>query len=429
MDETAADKALDKALRYRYLIFATLAASYMLVYFHRLCPAVVAVDMMEDLETTGGLLGLLGSAYFYPYALMQLPAGLLSDSAGPRRTIAIFFIVAFAGSVILGLADSVAAAIAGRLLVGLGVSMLFVPAMKILAEWFRAKEFAGMTGILVAMGGAGSITAARPLASLSEVVGWRGSFLIVGAVTLALAALVWLVVRDKPADKGLPSPVVHDDQPGEEGIGLWAGVKKVLGQWRFWPLALWFFFGCAVFFAYVGLWGGPYLQHVYGLTKEQAGNILTMSAFGMIVGSPLLGFVSNRLVKGRKPVLVFASAATLVVTGVLAFGTASIPVWGLYALTFFMGVFTNAIVVIGFTATKELFPVRISGTSTGLVNLFPFLGGALAQPLLGYILEQSGPGAGGVYGGEAYSSAFKVLFVCGALSLVSSLFVKETFTE
>ncbi|MEJ2428077.1 MAG: MFS transporter, partial [Deltaproteobacteria bacterium] len=147
---------LNKALRYRWLIFWILAFSYVLVYFHRLCPAVVAVDMMDDLQASGALLGLLSSAYFYPYALMQLPAGLLSDSWGPRRSISLFFIVAFIGSVMLGMAQSVPLALAGRTLVGLGVAMLFVPTMKILAEWFRIKEFATMTAILMVMGGLGS---------------------------------------------------------------------------------------------------------------------------------------------------------------------------------------------------------------------------------------------------------------------------------
>ncbi len=168
--------SLDKVLRYRWLIFWILAGGYVLVYFHRLCPAVVAVDMMHDLKTGGALTGFLGAAYFYPYALMQLPAGLLSDSWGPRNTITVFFGVAFAGSVLLGMAPNVFLAISGRALVGLGVAMLFVPTMKVLAEWFRVREFAFMTGILMALGGLGSLIAAAPLAALSTRIGWRMSF-------------------------------------------------------------------------------------------------------------------------------------------------------------------------------------------------------------------------------------------------------------
>jgi len=128
---------LGPALRRRWLIFSILAVGYMLVYFHRLCPAVVAKEIMATLGVGGAIMGLLSSAYFYPYALMQLPSGLLADSWGPRKTITSFFILAAIGSAILGLAPNPVVAIIGRGLVGVGVSLLFVSTMKILAVWFR----------------------------------------------------------------------------------------------------------------------------------------------------------------------------------------------------------------------------------------------------------------------------------------------------
>ncbi len=226
-----------KTLSYRWIIFSILGAGYILVYFHRLCAPVVAVDMMRDLDAGGVLIGMLAAAYFYPYALMQLPAGLLSDSLGPRKTITSFFLAATAGSVLLGLAPTAAAAIAGRTLVGIGVAMLFVPTMKILAEWFGTEEFAFMTGILIALGGAGSLIAMTPLALLSAAVGWRVSFMLVGLFTLGISVLIWFFVKDRPAELGLPSPSVGGSGIGETGIGetgigetvsLWKGVRRVL---------------------------------------------------------------------------------------------------------------------------------------------------------------------------------------------------------
>jgi len=182
----------------RWIIFWVLALGYILVYFHRLCTAVVAVDMMRDLAAGATLIGVLASAYFYPYALMQLPAGLLADSLGPRRTITIFFLVAGIGSAVIGLAQTAPVAIAGRLLVGIGVAMLFVPTLKVLASWFTPREFASTTGILVAMGGVGSLTAAAPLAFASARIGWRMSFMAVAALTVVASACIWLIVRDRP---------------------------------------------------------------------------------------------------------------------------------------------------------------------------------------------------------------------------------------
>jgi sugar phosphate permease len=414
-------------LRYRWFIFWILAFGYILVYFHRLCPAVVAVDMMRDLHAGGALLGLLGSAYFYPYAIMQLPAGLLSDSWGPRRTITLFFTIAFAGSLLLGFAPSLFWAIVGRTLVGLGVSMLFVPTMKVLAEWFRIREFATMTAILMAMGGLGSLTAATPLALLSNWMGWRLSFVIVGILTLLVAILVWLFVRDRPADLGWPSPS-EPSGPAPPPIGLAEGMKKVLTCPGFWPVAIWFFFDCAVFFSFGGLWGGPYLMQVYRLSKAEAGQILSMIAIGMIVGSPLLSFLSNRVFQGRKPVLVLSSFVVLCLTALLAFYTDGIPLLGLYMISLGLGIFSSAVVVIGFTTTKELFPVQMAGTSTGLVNLFPFAGGAVFQPVLGYLLERHGR-IEGAFTLAGYEEAFLALFVCGIIAFLATLFLQETLTK
>ena len=419
------DDLLTKAKKYRWIIFWTLSFGYLLVYFHRLCPAVVAVDMMRDLNATGALTGFLGAAYFYPYAAMQLPAGLLSDSWGPRNTITLFFVIAVAGSIILGLAPTVFIAILGRTMVGLGVAMLFVPTMKILAEWFHAKEFAVMTGILMAVGGLGSLVAATPLVWLSSWIGWRMSFIAVGVFTLVLAALVWIIVRDRPADMGWPSPAAEPSQARPAEIKLLEGVGKVLSTPHFWPVAIWFFFNCAIFFSFGGLWGGPYLIQVYGYSKSQAGQILSMLAFGMIIGSPLLSYVSTSVLRSRKKVIILSSIVVLILSACLAFMTERIPMGGHYAICFGLGLFSSAIVVIGFTTNKELFPVQMAGTATGLVNLFPFAGGAVFQPILGYMLEQQGK-VDGAFTPAGYQQSFLVLFFCGVIALGASFFIKET---
>jgi sugar phosphate permease len=421
---TVLDNSLEKTLRYRWLIFAVLASGYILVYFHRLAPAVVAVDMMHDLKASGGLLGLLGSAYFYPYALMQLPAGLLADSWGPRRTIALFSLLACAGSLLLGLAPNATAAIVGRALVGLGVAMLFVPTMKILTEWFRPREFASMTGILLAMGGIGSLIATTPLALLTEWLGWRLAFLVVGGLTLILAGLVWSFVRDRPSDLGWQAPT-DSRQQKQTASGLIAGVRTVVGNRFFWPLAAWFLFQNAVFFSFGGLWGGPYLQQIYGLSRTDAGQVLSMLAIGLIIGGPLQSWLSIRVFNRHKPVMIISSLFTVLSAGLLAFATADLPLPGLYLLCFSLGCFTAASVVIGFSVTKELFEARIAGTAIGLINLFPFAGGAIFQPWLGLILEHSSQNEAG-FTLSGYQQAFTVLFVCSIIALLASLFIKET---
>lgn len=403
--------------RRRYLIFAVIALGYILVYFHRLCAAVVATDMQHDLLATGPLLGAMASAYFWPYAFMQLPAGLLSDSLGPRRTISIFFVLAFIGSVVLAQAPTVAVAIVGRTLVGLGVSMLFVPAIKILAVWFDQREFPVMTGVLVAIGGVGSLIASGPLARLNLMWGWRTSFLLIGGATLLFCVLVLLVVRDRPE-----GPASESSRP-QTAAELAAAVRLILRHRPFWPLAVWFFFECAVFFAFFGLWGGPFLRDVYGMDKAAAGDVLMMGAIGMIIGSPLLSSLSNRFLKGRKPVLIGTAAVSLVLTTALAASPGGFSRASLMAILFGLGITTNAIVSVGFTASKELFTVRMAGAATGLINLFPFLGGGLMQMFIGGILGKAGPEG---FSPQSWRLAMVALAVCAAVALAASLFVKET---
>ena len=156
--------------------------------------------------------------------------------------------------------------------------------------------------------------------------------------------------------------------------------------------------------------------------------MLTMLAIGMIVGSPLLSYHSNNLLKSRKPVIIIASVLVLILTALLAFRTDSLAVSTLYLICLGLGIFGSAIVVIGFTTNKELFPVQMAGTATGLVNLFPFAGGAVFQPILGIVLEHYGR-TGDSFNTVGYQQAFLVLFICSVVALIASLFMKETLVK
>ena len=169
-------------------------------------------------------------------------------------------------------------------------------------------------------------------------------------------------------------------------------------------------------------------MEVYNLSKAQAGQILSMAPLGMIVGAPLLSFSSNRIFRGRKPVLILSSSVLVCITALLVFYTERLSVTSLYILCLFLGISAQGIVAIVFITAKELFPVRIAGTASGLVNLFPFVGAAVFQPLLGYLMEREGR-AGGVFTPAAYSHAFSVLFLCGVIAFVSSLFLRETMAR
>jgi len=423
-----------KLLSFRWLIFLILAFAYLLVYFHRLSLSVVADNIIREFNTTASTLGLLGSIYFYCYAFMQLPAGLLSDSVGPRKTVTIFLLIAAIGSIIFGISPNIETAFIGRVLVGFGVSMVFIPTMKILSQWFRPYEFAFMAGILNAVGGIGVFAATGLLAFMTINFGWRLSFEIIGVCTLIIMILCWLIVRNRPQDKGWPSIDTIDNREtdavvDDSQISLSDGVKRVLSEKHFWPVAAWFFFDCGIFFGFGALWGGPYLMHVYNLSYAETGTILSMIALGMIIGSPTIGLVSDKLLKSRKIPFMICSFILTIDIFLLYFFPSGLTKFSLSIIFFIFSVSSSAIVVIGFTTVKELFPVQIAGTSVGTVNLFPFLGGAVFMPLLGKILDAYPKTGNGFYSVEGYSTLLLVLLLSALAAFICTLFMKETFPE
>ncbi len=447
------NKPAARMLFFRWLLFAILALAYCFVYFHRNCLSIVADDLAREFSASASAIGVLGSIYFYCYAAMQFPAGLLSDSVGPRRTVTFSLLLAAAGSLVFALAPSLGVAKLARVMVGLGASMVFIPTMKILAQWFRAREFAFMSGLMQAAGGLGILAATSLLSLLVMYAGWRWSFGLIAGGTLLIVAGAWWIVRDRPSDKGWPSIAEIDQrrdvtQPPSAGgrsagtvtaanggglaapkISLWRGVRTVLSEKYFWPVAIWFFFDCGIFFGFGSLWSGPYLRHAYGMSKVETGAVLSTIAWGMVLGGPLLGMLSQRVLHSRKKTFVLCTSALVILLLALTLFPADLSRTALVVWFFLFSVCSSAIVIMAFTTTKELFPVEIAGTCVGMVNFFPFFGGAVFMPLLGRILDAYGKNDAGHYPVQAYRLVLFVLLVASVLSLACTFLMKETYRK
>src|SRR5512137_1231279 len=194
-----------KMLRYRWITYGMFLLTYIFVYFDRVAPAVVAPELMKEFGLTATSLGILSSMYFYPYAAMQIPSGILSDYLGPRISVGTFFIIAAIGTAMFGLAHSFGVIIFGRFLMGVGVAVVWIPCMRILANWYRPNEFSTLTGMMLTWGNAGAILASAPLAFLVGLVGWRASFFWLGGFMVIIAILNFIVLRNKPSDMGYPT--------------------------------------------------------------------------------------------------------------------------------------------------------------------------------------------------------------------------------
>ena len=259
-----------RASPYRWVILGLLSVSYLLVYVHRMCPAVLAEDIMRSFGASGATTGLLASAYFYPYALMQAPGGLIADKLGPRRLVTLSMLAASLGSVLFAMSVGVGTAFWSRVLVGLGVSVVLVPTYKALTTWFPAKDYVLGASLVISIAGLGGLLAGSPLAWLSEAIGWRGSFWVIAGLTMTNALMVWFLVRDKPQDFDLPPVEPYTFDSGrEQAIPVAQVLGMVLGSKDFWLLAGWFFFNGGVLFSFAGLWAGPYFMQAYAMSKTQ----------------------------------------------------------------------------------------------------------------------------------------------------------------
>ncbi len=416
-------------LRLRWSIYAILIFAYMTVFFHRMAPGVVAGDLMQAFNTTGAALGSMAAMYYYIYTAMQLPSGVLADTLGSRISVTIGCAVAGAGSILFGLAETFTIAAAGRFLVGLGVSVVFVGLMRSNTVWFSESRYGFISGLTLLLGNVGSILAAGPLALLLKVTPWRTVFIGIGLFSLALAVIAALVVRNTPEEAGLPSVRELEGKPThppreQHWLRDLAGVAKTAAVW---PIFVMMFGVTGSLFAFAGLWGVPLMRDVYELDRGAASLYTTASLLGFALSAFVMGWFSDHLGR-RKPVILAACLAS-----VLAWlGLILLP-WGpgwsgllLYAL---LGISAGGFVV-GYAAAKEVVPPGVAGMALALVNTGLFLGAAVLQPAFGWVLDWTWDGTlvDGVrrYAMQDYRNGLWLACAFAGLALVAALFVKET---
>ncbi|MCP5277516.1 MAG: MFS transporter [Thiobacillus sp.] len=415
--------------RTRWTIFAILVASYMMAFFHRMAPGVVASDLMAAFHTTGAELGSLAAMYFYIYTAMQLPSGVLADTLGPRVSAGVGSLVAGMGSILFGLAPDFATASAGRFLVGLGVSVVFVGLMRSNTVWFSERRYGLVSGLTLFLGNVGSILAAGPLAVVLLWFTWRNVFVAAGALSIALALLTFLWVRNRPEESGFPSVRAQAGEPEHSPSQRhwWPDLKAILANRRVWP-GFWVDFGVTgSFLSFAGLWGVPLLRDVHGLDRGQASLYTTLALAGFAVGAFFAGGLSDHLAR-RRPVILGAallSCLSWLAMALLPWG-AGLSGFILYAV---LGLAAGGFVVT-YAAAKEWAPPANAGMAIALVNTGLFLGAAIMQPLFGWVADLAWDGilTEGVrrYPWEGYRNGLLVSAGFAALAVGGAWTLRET---
>jgi sugar phosphate permease len=415
--------------RIRWTIYSVLIAAYMLAFFHRFAPAMVSAELAQSFGISAAALGSLAAMYFYIYTAMQIPAGVLADTLGSRLSVTLGNLVAGAGSVLFGLAQSFAAASSGRFLVGLGVSVVFVGLMKSNTVWFSERRYGTVSGLTLLLGNLGAIAATGPLALMLLRVEWRALFVALGLVAVGLALLSWLLVRDRPEQFGFPSVREMEGLPAHEPRSRhWIRDQlAVFANRRLWPGFVYDFGMTGSLFGMLGLWAVPLLRDVHSLSRGEASLYTTLATVAFALGCLAAGSLSDRL-RRRRPVLqAGAGLYLLACLGLLWLPWTPGP--GALALFALLGLSAGSFVV-AYAQAKEVAVPALSGMAIALVNTGLFLGTALFQPLFGWAMDLGWDGrlvdGVPVYAVADYRRGLWLLAGFAAMAMVASRFFVET---
>lgn len=407
--------------RLRLLAYSLGAAAFVLAFFHRVAPGTIAADLRAQFQASATMLGFIAAFYFYPYAAMQLPSGVLADGVGPRRLFTGGCLVAGAGSLVFALAPDAVWLLAGRALVGLGVAVVFVSVLKLIASWFGEREFATWVGVLQLVGNLGATLGAWPLAWLVARISWRDVFVGTGLISLALAACTWFWVRDTPAEAGLRKP---GEAPGalqaRAKQGDWLrGLARVAASRQTWLAFLVLFGLVGSYMTFSGLWAVPYLTEALGMSRELATLHVTVMILGFAFGAPVAGLVSDRIGL-RLPPLRILGILYLACWLPWVMGW-PLPIWASMAVFVGMGIGIAGSVT-SWAIAKENNPPALSGTATSLVNGGGFLAVALLQPAVGWVIDRSA----GAPALDAYRAAAALLAAFALTGVAAAFALRET---
>ncbi len=371
---------------YRWVILALAIFAYTVVIFHRMSPAVMADAIMLDLGVNAAFLGLLASAYFYPYAVLQIPSGIMSDTYSPRKLISFALALTCLGTFIFATAANGTIAFVGRLGVGIGCSLILMPAYKALADWFSQKIYVIIVSSVLAVAvGVASALAGAPLSYFVENFGWRLSTQGLTAITLVATVLTWFFFKDGTTT----SREVETKVSSEPKLSVLASIKIILSKRNFWLLTLAFTVNAAILFSFVGLWAGLYYTNVVGLSRQEMSSLLSIAAIIAIVAPILFATVAAKL-SSRKGIIVASNAVFFAMMLYLffnngSFGSSEVFIWGIG-----LSIVLNSPAGLYMASARELFPKNIASTANGLLYSFAMFGSAVFQPLIGALLDNAG---------------------------------------
>jgi sugar phosphate permease len=414
-------------MRRAWIIWAVAALFYAYEFFLRISPTVMVPNLMHAFKVDAATLGALSAFYYYAYASLQIPVGMMLDRFGIRRLLTIAAICVALGSFAFSHTHQLWVAEFGRILTGMGSAFAFISTVKLARNWFNHRWLAVVIGFTNTLGVMGAIAGEAPLAIVVNSIGWREALFVAGCIGALLALLITLIVRDSPETMGCPV----EGRPEDKAImpNFWRGLSCVLRNPKTWLVAGFAGLMVAPISAFTELWSVPFLMQAHHVTRPEAALLATAMFVGIACGGPFHGWWSGRL-GSRLPVLKLGALGALLSLAAVLYLTISSMVV-LVALLFLFGFFTSSMLLC-FAINSEDNPMWATGVVIGFTNMLVMAGGALFQPLVGHFLDVLA-GASTTHLVSTFTTgefriALSVLPVCNVLALVAVYFIKEDKT-
>ncbi len=404
-----------------WMVWTLSTIFYFYEFLLQVSPSVMSGELMRDFGVTSQTLGLLAGVYFYSYAGMQLPGGMLIDKYGPHRLLTMATFICAISTIAFGITDKFYLAAGARLMIGFGSAFACVGSMKLATNWFSSDRFALLTGLMVTVGMLGAIGGEAPLALFIDAFGWRQSMIYLGIAGLVISVLVYLFAYDTPSGGVQLKHEAHDEPP------LIHSLLQLIKNKQLWLVAL---YGGLIYLptpVFCGLWGVPFIMAKLHISKAMAAHDVSLIFIGWAIGGPVWGDITNRI--GKRKVSLWIAAIggliTLCYFIYLANGDNMLLKISLLIFGFFSSGFLPA-----FALAKELTNPKYVATSLSFMNMMNMVGIAIVQPLIGVFLDWqwSGNINNGVrhYTVANYESALVLLPGAMFIAAILLFFIKET---
>jgi sugar phosphate permease len=381
-----------KASRATTQVLILLCVMYLITYVDRVNVSTAAASFGKEFGLSKTQLGFVFSAFAYPYLVFQIIGGWLGDKFGARKTLTVCAVVWAGATILSGMATGLVSLFMARMLLGLGEGATFPTATRAMASWFSAERRGFAQGITHACARLGNALTPPLVVMLMAATSWRGSFIILGCISLVWVLWWAISFRDNPADHphitqdelaALPEYKQFKDRPKVPWMPLFRRMMPVTVTYFCYGWILWLFLS----------WIPQYFLHNYQLDLKKSAIFSAGVFLAGVVGDALGGIVSDHLLKktgnlntARRNVVVVCMLLTLASLVPLMFVHDLVISAVCLSLGFFFIEFTIGPM---WAIPMDIAP-KFSGTASGMMNTGSALAAIISPLFGGWLIDKTG---------------------------------------